>query len=339
MEIKGRLCKQGKTILDVDLTLPISENICGVYGASGAGKTTLLRCLAGVEADFEGHISVKPETRIALVFQDSALFPHLTVQQNLQLARRFAAPRQGALSIYELATLFECEHLFSQHISSLSGGEQQRVALARALANNPDVLLLDEPVSALDENRRYRLLQHVLDLHTRDGFSVLMVSHSLRELAFVSDYIVQLNAGKIEAEGPLSSMINRLQQHEDVRQYRSLFSVLMGKVIQHHEHYGLTELHCDGQRLFVPRDSVKGESVKVRVEANQVSLDLNERSQSSIINCLLARVVDIEAVTPTRQLVTLSLGTHTLFAEISAWSADKLGIHTGQNLYARFKLP
>ena len=160
MDIKLNLRKQAKPILNVEFSVPPSVRSLGIYGPSGAGKTSLLRCLAGVESTVQGKISwsnqIGQEPVVGLVFQQGLLYPHLTVEGNLAFAEQFQrrSDKGGYLSNLTRTTLlevFEVEHLLQSQVAHLSGGEQQRIAIVRALLNQPDVLLLDEAVSALDK--------------------------------------------------------------------------------------------------------------------------------------------------------------------------------------------
>ena len=203
----------GPALLDVRLTVPTGE-LLAVRGPSGAGKTTLLRLLAGLDRPTSGYLRVAGETwsdharglwlppqrrGVGFVFQDYALFPNMTVRENLE----FALPnRQNVSLVAELLNLVELSALAGRRPAALSGGQQQRVALARALARQPRLLLLDEPLAALDAPTRLRLQDVLAAAHRRFGLTTLLVSHDAAEIARLATQVVELEQGKVVRQGP-----------------------------------------------------------------------------------------------------------------------------------------
>jgi len=209
---KELLTARGARPLEVDLQLEPGQLVT-ITGASGSGKTTLLRILAGLTAPDRGRIvfdgttwldtaagaNRPPQQRsVGLVFQDYALFPHLTVRENLAFA---LAPRQPAAIVEELLELMELTQLAARKPHTLSGGQQQRVALARALVRQPRLLLLDEPLSALDPAMRLKLQDHILRLHQKYGLTTVLVSHDVAEIFKLSDRVIVLEDGQIRQMG------------------------------------------------------------------------------------------------------------------------------------------
>jgi molybdate transport system ATP-binding protein len=205
---------QGKELLDVRFQLGKGQTLA-IYGPSGAGKTTLLRILAGLTEVTTGHIRLGGETwldtagrkhlptrrrAIGFVFQDFALFPNLTVRQQLEYA--LPTPEEDAPIIDELLTLMELEALQHHRPALLSGGQQQRVALARAIARRPSLLLLDEPLSALDDEMRNKLQEYILKIQQRYHLTTILVSHHLPEILRLADTAILLKKGRIETQGP-----------------------------------------------------------------------------------------------------------------------------------------
>ena len=203
---------QGKMPLDVSFTLEHGQLI-SLFGKSGAGKTTILRILAGLTNADESFIEVENEvwddtkkkihlpaqTRsIGFVFQDYALFPNLTVKENVQFALRKKGDRKIAP---ELLELMELEQLQNNKPINLSGGQQQRVALARAIARQPKILLLDEPLSALDDEMRFKLQDYIFKAHLHYKLTTILVSHHLPEIFRLSDNVIILDKGKIIKQG------------------------------------------------------------------------------------------------------------------------------------------
>lgn len=203
---------QGKMHLDIDLSFETGQLIA-LYGKSGAGKTSILRMVAGLMSPDRGKIlydqspwlntqkrlNLKPQKRkVGFVFQDYALFPNMTVEQNL----RFALQRQQSESvIHELVELVELEGLRHKKPTNLSGGQQQRVALARALVQKPALLLLDEPLSAIDTELRLKLQQYIRRLHNAFGLSTILVSHNVEEVRNMADQVFCIEGGKITQSG------------------------------------------------------------------------------------------------------------------------------------------
>jgi molybdate transport system ATP-binding protein len=187
--------------------------LLAIYGPSGAGKTTLLRILAGLTTADSGFIEVEGETwldtsrginlptrrrSIGFVFQDFALFPNLTVRQQLEFA--LPDPKNKAI-VAELLSLMELEELHHLRPANLSGGQQQRVALARAIARRPGLLLLDEPLAALDDEMRNKLQDYILMAHRHYQLTTLLVSHHLPEVIRLANEAIILENGKITAQG------------------------------------------------------------------------------------------------------------------------------------------
>jgi molybdate transport system ATP-binding protein len=207
----------GPQLLDVRFELPKGGKLA-LYGPSGAGKTTLLRILSGLTEATTGYIKVDGEvwldtknridlpTRrrsIGFVFQDFALFPHLTVRQQLEYAR---LKTTDGMIVPELLALMELESLQHLRPALLSGGQQQRVALARAIARRPRLLLLDEPLSALDDEMRYKLQEYLLKIHRHYELTTLLVSHHLPEVLRLSDKVIMLEKGSVSREGAPSAL-------------------------------------------------------------------------------------------------------------------------------------
>ena len=217
---------RGPQRLDVELSWR-QGRLLVIYGPSGAGKTTLLRMLAGLTQPDTGFIEVEGETwldtarrfelptrrrSIGFVFQDFALFPHLTVRQQLEYAlpdprnKAHQGPGNGRSIVAELLHLMELEELQQLRPALLSGGQQQRVALARAIARRPRLLLLDEPLSALDDDMRNKLQDYILTAHRHYGLTTLLVSHHLPEVLRLADEAVLLEGGKIIGQGPPATL-------------------------------------------------------------------------------------------------------------------------------------
>lgn len=218
------LHRQGDFVLDTNLR--IEDSATGIFGHSGSGKTTLLRCIAGLVKPGVGRIELDGETlfdsdrriwmpphkrRIGIVFQDSRLFPHWTVQKNLKAAKR---PAEEPYSEQQVIRLMQIEPLLNRTVQQLSGGEKQRVSLARTLLTAPRLLLMDEPLSALDSRLKARLLTFFDRIHRELNIPTLMVSHELSELLHLSQRLVLMKKGEVLTHGPLSEVVKNDEMAE-----------------------------------------------------------------------------------------------------------------------------
>jgi molybdate transport system ATP-binding protein len=336
-------------MLDVDLSLP-DRGVTAIFGPSGCGKTTLLRAVAGLEPGATGRVALgnevwqdsargrfEPSHRRALgmVFQDAALFPHLSVRDNLAFGLR----RTGGGTLCDdapIIALLGLGDLLDRRPENLSGGEQQRVAIARALLAKPRLLLMDEPLAALDERRKAEFLPWLEKLHDELEIPVLYVSHALPEVARLADYLVLLEAGRALADGRLGEMLPRLDlplSHGD-----EAFVVVAATVGDYDADYALARLDFAGQSLLAPSvPRARGSLVRVRIQARDVSLARSPQHDSSILNTLSARIVGLEEQAPGRVLARLDAGGSALLARLTKKSADLLQLATGQSIYAQLK--
>jgi len=208
---KRMLTANGPINLVVQTTIPDGE-LVALFGESGAGKTTLLRILAGLVTpdkglitfgktvwfDSEKQINIIPQNRnISLMFQDYALFPNMTVEQNIQ----FAQPEKNQSAVNELLVLFGLSEFRKRKPTGLSGGQKQRVALARALARKPQLLLLDEPLSALDAEMRTTLQDEIAKAHQLLGVTTILVSHDLSEVFRLASQVLCIENGTVVRSG------------------------------------------------------------------------------------------------------------------------------------------
>jgi len=202
----------GDMILDVKLNIA-KEKLVTLYGKSGAGKTSLLKIIAGllnpdrgfikvddnIWLDTDKDLNLRPQKRnIGFVFQEYALFPNMTVKENLIFAM---AKDQNKKIIQELIEIVDLGDLQNRKPNTLSGGQKQRVALARALVQKPQILMLDEPLSALDQEMRNKLQQYILEVHKEYKLTTILISHDISEIIKMSDYLIEIDHGKIIDQG------------------------------------------------------------------------------------------------------------------------------------------
>ncbi len=335
--------------LDVDLTLP-GSGVTALFGRSGSGKTTLLRCIAGLERNARGRLVFKGSVwqdqhgRIAThrrpigyVFQETSLFPHLSVLGNLDFGRRRAARTGRRIALDQAIELLGIAHLLPRKPDGLSGGERQRVAIARALAVAPELLLMDEPLAALDLPRKQEILPYLERLHDELDIPILYVSHSPDEVARLADHIVALEDGRIVAHGPLGETLARLdlpiQLGEDAG---VVLNTTIGAI---DDEWHLSRIDFPGGSLWTrDRNLQVGRKVRVRVLARDVSLALDEPGRTSILNIHPAIVEAIAPDShPAQLLVRVQIGESRLLARLTRRSADQLGIRVGLPVFVQVK--
>lgn len=334
--------------LDVDLTLP-GRGVTALFGHSGSGKTTLLRCLAGLERPPQGRLVFKGRTwqdehtwlpthrrPLGYVFQEASLFPHLSILGNLQFGqkRSGSAARVGLEQAIELLGI---GHLLARKPDTLSGGERQRVGIARALAVGPELLLMDEPLAALDLKRKREILPYLERLHDELDIPIIYVSHSPDEVARLADHLVALDNGRVVAAGPLGETLARLDL--PIRLGEEVGVVLDATVGEIDADWQLARVDFPGGGLWSrDRGLPLGKSVRVRVLARDVSLALGEPGASSIQNSLDGSVEALgDDEHPGLLLVRVQVGASLLLARLTRRSAAQLGIAPGMPVRVQVK--
>ncbi|WP_119157029.1 molybdenum ABC transporter ATP-binding protein [Caldimonas tepidiphila] len=337
--------------LQAGLRLP-GHGVTALFGHSGSGKTTLLRAVAGLEHHRGGYLAVNGEVwqddargvfvpthrrPIGYVFQEASLFAHLSVRANLQFGQKRIAPAARRVDLRQAVELLGIGALLERHPDRLSGGERQRVAIARALLTSPRLLLMDEPLAALDLRRKREILPYIQRLHDELDIPVLYVSHAPDEVARLADHLVLLDAGRVVASGPLAQTMARLDLPIAFGEDAGV--VIEGTVRGHDARYHLAELSFPGGSVQVAHGPVAaGTRLRIQVRARDVSLALAPQEDSSILNRLRARyVAEAEADTPAHLLVRLEAGGTPLLARITRRSRDLLGLAPGREVWAHIK--
>lgn len=339
--------------LDVDLALP-GRGVIALFGQSGSGKTTCLRCMAGLEVprsgylrvnddlwlDTAGKVSVPTHRRsLGYVFQEASLFPHLSVLDNLRygLKRIPAAARKVELD--RVAAWLGIDHLLQRMPGGLSGGERQRVGLARALLTSPSLLLMDEPLAALDVRRKQEILPYLERMRDELDIPVIYVSHSPEEVARLADHLVLLEAGRAIASGPIGETLARLDLPPALADDASV--VMEGVAGAYDAAYRLLTLHLPNSTSclrVVHTPLAPGRHMRLVVKARDVSLALRRQQDGSILNVLPVRVVDMaRAENPAQVLVRLDADGTPLLARITRYSCDQLGLVSGKQVWAQIK--
>jgi len=344
---------RGAFTLDVALDLP-AHGTSALFGPSGCGKTTLLRCLAGLERAPGGRVVVDGEVwqdeaagvfvpvhrrAVGVVFQEASLFEHLDVRANVQFGWKRLAPAQRRVSIEQVVEWTGIGALMSRPATGLSGGERQRVAIARALAVSPRLLLMDEPLAALDAARKAEILPAIERLGELPGITIVYVSHAIAEVARLADHVVLMEAGRAVAAGPVGELLSRLDLPLPPGEDAGV--VLLGEVGALDAPWHLARLDVPGASFWTRDPALPvGHPIRLRVLARDVSLSLAEQPGSSIANQVPAVVEAVADDThPSQVLVRLRTqgGTSALLARVTRRSAQALALAPGLAVWAMVK--
>jgi len=323
-----------------------------LFGPSGSGKTTTVNVLAGLLKPRQGRIVlgerivldttrgifVKPRKRnIGYVFQDARLFPHMTVHENLRFGWKRSGRQADANAFTRIVKLLDIQEVLDRRPSRLSGGERSRVALGRALLCSPVLLLLDEPLAALDMARRAEILPYLERLHVEARLPIIYVTHSLDELSRLADQIVLLNAGRVTRQAAAAELLSDLA-FSDLTGISPYGAVIETRIAEQRTADGLTLLAFEGGGLLVPAvDGPIGAILRVRARAEDVLLAREAPLHISANNVLPARVTGIRLGAASQADVQLSCGSARLIARITQASLGRLGIADGQQLFAIVK--
>ncbi len=348
-EFKGTI---GKFSLDAGFTAP-AKGVTAIFGPSGCGKTTVLRCVAGllrvsdglceivgdVWQDRDGSFLPTHRRPLGYVFQEASLFPHLTVRRNLM----FGAPRDNRgerVAFDEVVDLLGVTALLDRSPRNLSGGERQRVAIGRALLSQPKLLLMDEPLSALDRTTKNEILPFLERLRDRLSHPVVYITHDMSEVERLADQIVLMEKGRVLAAGPLADL--QSDPSLPLAMARDAAVSLDGVVEAYDANYGLVTVVARGGRFVVPAPRATiGERRRMRVIAGDVSLARKPPGPSSILNVLPARIVSVKPVDSNESVVVIALGLDgdgaRLLSRLTRKSWDLLGLSEGAAIYAQVK--
>ncbi|MCM2563609.1 molybdenum ABC transporter ATP-binding protein [Lutimaribacter sp. EGI FJ00015] len=336
--------------LDVSHTFP-GQGITALFGPSGCGKSTLLRVIAGFERTASGRISfgdelwlgeqsfLPPHRRgVGYVFQDARLFPHLTVRGNLEYAHKRAADLPTRYSFDDVIDVLDLAPLLNRRAPRLSGGEKQRVAIGRTLLARPRLLLMDEPLAALDTRRKGEIMPYIRRLPNAFGVPVIYVTHALEEVTQLCDRIVALSEGRLAATGGVAETLERLDL-ADVQGRFEAGTVLTGRIVAQDKALHLSRVDLGGAHFEVPQIGLAaGEEVRLRVRARDVSLALARPEGMSIRNILDVRVLGIESEPTTAFAeVLLDVAGQHLRARVTRAAIADLGLRKGQTVVALVK--
>jgi molybdate transport system ATP-binding protein len=342
--------RRGDFTLTVDLDLP-GQGITALFGPSGSGKTTVLRAIAGLERAAGAYVAVKDEVwqdeangvfvpphrrALGYVFQEASLFAHLSVRANLEFGMKRVPAHERLFSPDTVAGLLGIDHLLARRPEGLSGGERQRVAIARALLASPRLLLMDEPLAALDLGRKQEILPYLERLHDELAIPIIYVSHAPDEVARLADHLVLLDGGRVAASGPIGETLARADLPPA---FADDAGVVLDTILEGHEPDALSRLAFAGGVLYVgQRKEALGSRLRCRIHARDVSLALTRPAGSSIVNLLPASVTAVAATdTPGHVLVQLRVGDSPLLARITTRSRRELEIAPGSEVWVQIK--
>ncbi|MEM9432709.1 MAG: molybdenum ABC transporter ATP-binding protein [Pseudomonadota bacterium] len=348
MSLRVRIShKIGATDLDVDFQA--SGGVTALFGPSGAGKTSVINAVAGLLRPDAGRITFEDEVlfdsdqsidtpvhrrRAGYVFQDARLFPHLDVAGNLEYGQRFATRKLPMAPVVDLLGLGA---LLSRRPTTLSGGETQRVAIGRALLADPRLLLMDEPLAALDAARKDEILPYLDRLRAEAGIPILYVSHAMAEIARLADTLVVLRGGRVLRQGALDDVLSDPEAVPDLG-VREAGAILNATMLKTDTGDGLSELRTSAGRLLLPGvDAPSGAGLRVRIRASDIIISRDAPQGLSALNVLPCTVGMLHEGDGPGVAVALTSGSDRLVARITARSAAALQLSPGSSCFAIVK--
>lgn len=337
----------GQLKLAVKLDIP-NKGVTAIFGRSGAGKSSLINLIAGLSTpqkgyirlnqqtlfDSEQRINLAPEKRkIGYVFQEHRLFPHYTVENNL----KYGYKRSDSTHFLQIVQLLGIEHLLTRFPASLSGGEKQRVAIGRALLSEPQLLLMDEPLSALDLPRKQELMNYLSKLAAQIEIPILYVSHSLDEIIRLADNLILLEQGKVT----LFDSVANVWHHPAFTAWQpdsQKVSLLELPISSYQSTYKMLSLALGSQKIWINETLHYhiGDKLRLIIASKDVSISLEELNPSSIRNILTGKITEIIPHSDRMDIAVL-VDSHIIWASISLWSFDELALKNGQNVYLQIK--
>jgi len=349
LSLKDVKLRLGNNLFDYDLE--INNEITGIYGESGAGKSTLLNLISGLLLPDRGSITfgdevlfddksktnIKPNKRnIAYVFQQHFLFPHKTVKENLMYSSKYVEFTK--IKFDDIVELLDLERLLEKKPMELSGGEKQRTAIGRALLSQAKLLLLDEPFSSLDENRKNDIIVYLLKINSIYNIPMIIVSHDLTELLKMSSYLVLIKSGKILSHGNITNLIE--DEHINSNTFDKYVNVVNCLFTGSNSLLEFEINNGKGQKVKLSKnDRFKklkiGEKVKLFIRPKDISISISEPNDTSIQNFIKGNVINI-IENEYNTLLKIDCG-EMIIVDISNNSLKKLELSVGKQVYCLFK--
>ncbi|NEJ69966.1 molybdenum ABC transporter ATP-binding protein [Rhizobium phaseoli] len=340
--------KLGGFLLDAAFTS--ERGVTALFGRSGSGKTSLIRIIAGLARPDEGRVVLdgKPLTEIAsgifvpkhrrrfgYVFQEARLFPHLSVRANLSYGRWFTAKTARGESFDRVVDLLGIEPLLERSPAKLSGGEKQRVAIGRALLSAPRLLLMDEPLAALDDARKAEILPYLERLRDETEIPIVYVSHSISEVARLANQVVVLSDGKVETTGPAIDILSRPSAMADRKEAGAL---LEGTVESFDPRHRLSTVALKSGQLHIPGAALTpGRPVRIRIPSRDVMLATARPEGFSALNILEGRIAAISSDDDGTVEIRLDCGGDIVLSRITTLSCERLDLQPGRVVFAVIK--
>ncbi len=343
-----------KTLGDfrLDVSFTAGAGVTALFGPSGSGKTSVAQMVAGLLKPERGRIEVggkvlfdgaaginlPPEKRgLGYVFQEGRLFPHLTVRSNLVFGQK-DAPKMERRGVFDdVISMLGIDGLLYRYPKTLSGGEKQRVAIGRALLANPKILIMDEPLAALDEARKAEVLPYLIKLVRHSHCPILYVSHSMNEVLALADTLVLLEQGKLIAAGTVETLLSR----PDLRPLTGRLdagAVINATVADHDDANAATILAFQGGQVVIGQTNLSvGEPVRLRIQAKDIAIALDPPKRTSVRNIFQAVIKDVKPAQANLVDITLDVHGTPLWAQVSRQSLGELGLVPGLTVWAMIK--
>lgn len=352
LELRLRVVR-GDFTLDVEGSIDL-DCVTAVFGPSGSGKSTLLRAIAGFESPHEGRIAFGDEVWLdtaarrdlpahrraaGMLFQDARLFDHLDVEGNLAFAEKRRTPTARRFARDEVVTALDLTSLLSRRVTALSGGERQRVALARTLLSSPRLLLLDEPLSGLDRERKAEILPYLEEVIRRFALPTLFVSHDIDEVVRLADRVWVVSEGRLQTEGPIATIVERLDLEPLTGRFEAGV-VVEGRVVSHDPRLHLTRVDVHGDAFTMPllERLAEGDPVRMRIRARDVALAIQRPEGLSIRNVVPGQIADLVPEPETGSaLAFVQLRGDRIQARLTLAAVEELGLEAGSRVYALIK--
>jgi molybdate transport system ATP-binding protein len=336
----------------LDAAFESGGGLTALFGRSGAGKTSLVNAIAGLIRPERGRIVIDGAVltdsatgrfvpahrrRVGYVFQEGRLFPHLNVRQNLVYGRWFAPRAERGAGFDQVVGMLGVDHLLARRPANLSGGEKQRVAIGRALLAQPRLLVMDEPLAALDERRRGEILPYIERLRDEMRVPIVYVSHSIPEVARLATTLVVLSEGKVAAIGPTAEVMGRIDLFPLTGRAEA-GAILAATVAAHDRAFGLTVLRAAAGELRVPYIELPvGAAVRVRIRARDVMIALQPPQGLSALNVLPGTIAEIAGGDGPIVQMRLDCAGEALVVRLTRRSVETLGLEPGKAVHAVIK--
>ncbi len=339
-------------VFQLDATFRSDGGVTALFGASGSGKTTIIRILTGLSRPDDGRIIFdddvivdtnrgvfvpKHKRRFGIVFQDDRLFPHLSVRQNLNYGRWFASKVKRGDDFGPIVDLLGLNHLLDRRPENLSGGEKQRVAIGRALLSSPRLLLMDEPLAALDDARKAEILPFLEALRDQMKVPIIYVSHSVTEVARLADTVVVLDNGRVTMAGAVADTLNQ-PAISSAQGRKEAGTVIEGKVARYDREHKLITIGFNSSQFFVSGPEVAtGKTVRMYVLARDVMLATAFPQGVSALNVLDGKIIALHSNSDGTVDVHIDCRGTILLSRITSLSCDRLALAAGILVYAIIK--